>query len=300
MKKRFLFIPLLLISQSGIAQLSNGKVSSLVAAENYFAGIAREKGIRKAFLTVSNEETILFRPDPVKALSYFDKKSSNDGGQLAWEPVLARISRSGDWGFTTGPYTYRPQSDSTRTYYGQYLSVWKMNNKGVWKLALDLGIDHNKPLAKPKLIFTDAPGTRFFRQRSEARLRQREELILTSDQLFAKTLQKYKNLAYNIFLSDEARLLFPGYEPVIGKSAITDFLRLNELNVNTEPVKAERAPGSDLAYSYGTASITRKGVAKTYNYVRIWEAQDGHKWNVIVELFTPAAKTEDEKPKTED
>lgn len=280
----FCIILFFLFVKNTFSQTSNGEVSSLVAAENYFEGIAKEKGIRKALITVSDDETIIFRPGPVKALNYFEKQKADDS-QLSWHPILAKISRSGDWGFTTGPYQYRSDENLT---YGDYVSVWKMNNKGVWKLAIDMGISHKKPLSEPKLMFIDPKSHRFFRQKSEARKQQREDMILTSDILFSKTLEKYDNLAYNVFIADEARLLFPGHEPIIGKRNIADFLRLKELEIQTEPTKADRALGSDLAYTYGQAKITRKGSITAYHYMRIWEVQDGFKWNVILEIFTPA------------
>jgi ketosteroid isomerase-like protein len=285
MRQICILFSFLLFSFSALfAQTSNGEVSSLVAAENYFVGVAKEKGIKKAFLTVSDEQTILFRPGPVKATDFFNKRNA-ENGDLSWKPVLAKISKSGDWGFTTGPFEYKPGENTS---YGDYVSVWKMNKKGVWKLALDLGVSHPKPEKEPELFFIDPVSSRYFRQRSAARQKQREEMILTSDQLLSKTLAKYNNLAYNVFLADNARLLFPGYQPIIGKRAITDFLRNQELEVNTEPIKADRATGSDLAYTYGSATINQKGRTRQYHYVRIWEVQDGHKWNVIVEVFTPA------------
>ncbi|NEU10049.1 nuclear transport factor 2 family protein [Flavihumibacter sp. R14] len=278
-----LFISLLFFDISGIAQTSNGEVSSLVAAENYFAGLVKEKGIRKGFLSVSDNETIIFRPRPIKAVNYFDKQKDIDA-ELTWRPAFAKISKSGDWGFTTGPFEYKTATEST---YGDYVSVWKMNSKGVWKLAIDLGINHMKPKKEPQLFFADPKSYQFFRQKSAVRQQQREEMVLTSDQLFAKTLDKYKNLAYNEFLADDARFLFPGHEPVIGKKMITDFLRDQELEISTEATVADRATGSDLAYTYGTANIIQKGKSRSYHYVRIWEVQDGYKWNVILEIFTP-------------
>ena len=272
-----------LLTKFTIAQTSNAQVSSLVAAENYFAGLAKEKGVKKAFLMVSNDETLIFKPNPVKAVNYYDQKKK-DNYELSWSPVLAKISRSGDWGFTTGPYKHRSDENIT---YGEYVSVWKTNQKGVWKLAVDMEIQHGKPPKESKLIYLDPKNYKFFRQRSEARKQQREDLILTSDNLFSKTLEKYDNLAYNVFLADEARLLFPGYEPIIGKKSITDFLRQQDLVIQTQPTKADRALGSDLAYSYGTASISHKGKLASYNYLRIWEVQDGYKWNVILEIYTP-------------
>ena len=273
--------------QTTYAQISSGKVSSLVAAEDYFASLAKEKGVKKAFLAVSDEQTLLFKPDPINALTYFDKKAESTE-LLSWKPSFAKISKSGDWGFTTGPYTYKPAVDEEKASYGQYVSVWKMNKKGVWKLAIDLGISHPKSNIEPQLNFIDPKSTKFFNQYSESRLQQREDMILTSDKLFSKTLEGYKNLAYNVFLGDDARLLFPGFEPIIGKRNITDFLRYQELTIATEPLQADRALSSDFAYTYGKANITKNNKTSSYNYLRIWEAQDGHKWNVILEIFSPA------------
>ena len=287
MKSCTIIITLLLsISLNSFGQASNGRVSSLVAAENYFAAKAKENGIREAFFRVSDDETLVFRPNAVKAEDFYDKKEL-DPGELIWEPSYARISRSGDWGFTTGPYVYTAFSDSSKSY-GQYLSIWRANKKGIWKLALDIGTPHPKPLKEIRLDFTDAKDFRFFRQLSPVRLKQREEMILASDKLLANALTKSTALGYNTFLGDDARLIFPGSEPVIGKENIKKFVYDQGINIFSEPVLANRSLGSDLAYSYGTAQVTTNTKTAKYNYVRIWESQEGFKWNVIVELFSPA------------
>ncbi len=286
MKRFAIFLSLFILSAfKGFAQESNGRVSSLVAAENYFAATVKEKGIREGFLKVSDNESIIFRPGPVKAEDFFDKKSE-DEGQLSWEPVYAKISRSGDWGFTTGPFVYT-SADQSKSNYGQYLSVWRANKKGVWKLALDLGITHPKPQSTPALNFTDPKNSKFFRQISPVRLKQREDMIMTSDKLFSNTIRRNRMVAYDVFLGTEARLLFPGYEPVIGKENINSFYNQQEIEISMEPLVANRALGSDLAYTYGTARITKNNVIAKFNYVRIWESQEGFKWNVILEIFVP-------------
>jgi len=268
------------------AQVSNGRVSSLVAAENYFAAIVKEKGIRNGFLKVSDNKTIVFRPYPVKAAEFYSKKQE-DPGTLSWEPTLAKISKSGDWGFTTGPYIYTSAGDSSM-FYGQYLSVWKANSRGVWKLGIDLGSPHQKPRNKPELHFTDPKDFKFFRQLSPARLKQREDMIMTTDRLLSATLKKNVSLGYDTFLADEARLLFPGYEPILGKDNIGKFYSGHEFTIETEPVAADRSIGSDLAYTYGRARITRDDQTAEYHYIRIWESQEEFKWNIIVEMFSPA------------
>ena len=186
MKKTVLYIITSLFTVSVFAQATD-KISQLVSAENFFAALAKEKGIKKAFLTVSDANTIIFRPDPVEVEKYF-KNNSRDSGLLSWEPVYARISKSGDWGFTTGPYTYRESENSGETSYGEYLSIWKKNSKNIWKLAIDAGIPHSRPAATQKMVFINPANERFFAQYSLVRQKQREELILSSDKLFSSTL----------------------------------------------------------------------------------------------------------------
>lgn len=276
----------LFITLKSFGQASNGKVSSLLAAENYFAATVRTEGLREGFLKVSDSETLVFRPDAVKAEDFYAKKQI-DPGKLSWEPAFARISRSGNWGFTTGPYVYTP-NDNGQESYGQYFSIWRANKKGVWKLALDIGTPHPKPTKEHALDFIDPQDPRFFRQISPVRLQQREDLIMASDKLLASALRKSTIFGYDTFLGDDARLIFPGVEPIMGKQNISKFLLEQDINIFSEPVQADRSIGSDLAYTYGTAQITRKGKSSKYNYVRVWESQEGFKWNVIVELFSPA------------
>lgn len=288
MKKYFFLICLFLVhSTPNYGQQSNGRVNSLIAAENYFAAYVKDKGIREAFLKVSDENTLLFKPNPVKAEEFYAKKSSIDSGSLNWSPAFAKISKSGDWGFTSGPYSYSAFSNSSPIY-GQYLSVWRTNSKGVWKLALDIGMIHPKPLIEPYLTYLDPKSFRFFRQIAEGRLKQREELILTTDRLFSKTLLENQRLAYDTFFAEESRLLFPGFEPIVGKTKINNFLSRQGIGVESIPSVANRALGSDLAYTYGKALITKEGTTKMFNYVRIWESQEGFTWNVLLEIFSPA------------
>jgi len=281
------FSLLIFISVNSFAQESNGRVNSLVAAENYFSALAKKNGSKEAFLKVSDDESIIFRPDPVKVKDFYGRGTVDGPGQLSWVPVYAKISQSGNWGFTTGPYTFLSSPDAEPSY-GQYLSVWKADFKGVWKLALDLGISHQKPLVEPELNFTDPKSIKFYKQISPARLRQRQEIITTTDRLYSNTLMKDQSLAHDVFMGENTRLLFPGEEPIIGKARINNFIGRNQISIESEPLRSDRALGSDLAYSYGIAYVTKNKLITKYHYVRIWESQEEHKWNVILEIYTPA------------
>lgn len=295
MSKVLLPILLLFLTVNTAISQSTDKVSQLISAENYFSALAKEKGIKKAFLTVSDENTIIFKPGPVNPKKHF-KGVTDSLGTLSWEPVFARIAKSGDWGFTSGPYTYKA-SDTSATSYGDYLSVWKKNSKGVWKLALDLGVPHPKPKKKPALVFQNARNEIYLKQRSETRLQQREDVVFSSDKLMGTILKADDKIAFKEFVGEESRLLFPGFESLYGKKAIMAFWEKQGFNLSSEPVKANRSYSGELAYTYGNATILKKGKTQAYHYVRIWEVQPGYVWNIIFEVMVPAAEKQAEETK---
>lgn len=286
MQKTIIYTLFLALNTSLVIAQGKDKVGELVSAENYFATLAKEKGIKKAFLAMSDENTLIFRPGPISAVKYY-KKKSDSLGTLNWEPAYARIAKSGDWGLTTGPSTYRA-SDTSKINYGTYVSVWKKNSKGVWKLAVDLGIQHKKPKLAPSLVFQNARNEIYQRQHSSDRLQQRESVVFSSDKLMGAVLKADDQIALKEFIADESRLLFPGHEPIIGKKAIMSFWQKQGFNLSAEPVKADRSFSGELAYTYGNATILHKGKNKKYHYVRIWEVQLGYAWNVILDIYTEA------------
>ena len=60
---------------------------------------------------------------------------------LTWKPTFAEMSRSGDLGYTTGTYESRGKDaqgqPTLRT--GRYVSIWKKQADGTWKVVLDTG-----------------------------------------------------------------------------------------------------------------------------------------------------------------
>jgi ketosteroid isomerase-like protein len=61
---------------------------------------------------------------------------------LTWEPALAEISGSGDLGYTVGLYQ-RSQSGvdgKTVVSTGKYISIWRRQGNGGWKVVLDTGV----------------------------------------------------------------------------------------------------------------------------------------------------------------
>ena len=63
------------------------------------------------------------------------------GVSLHWEPVRADIAASGDLGWTTGRSVFEaPGPDgATMRIDGVYVSIWRLQADGSWKVVMDLG-----------------------------------------------------------------------------------------------------------------------------------------------------------------
>jgi uncharacterized protein DUF4440 len=266
------------------AQKSDGTTRSLVNAEEDFAEKLSKTGAKTAFSTYSDDNTLVFRPNPVSAKTYY--ATEGDTKDLSWKPVYARVSKSGDWGFTTGPYTYT----GTETSYGQYFSVWKAVD-GKWVLSLDLGITHNKPLNKVKTEFIEPKESYKPKLLNDKQREAGTGIIATTESTLNATLKSYGVSAFAGFVNPDVRILFPGYEPIIGKDKAIAFFNSMMSKVNLKTTRVNKADGGDFAYTYGVAAVDYKAdLRESFNYVFVYERQADHNWNLIAMVFAPAER----------
>ncbi|MGF1924232.1 MAG: DUF4440 domain-containing protein [Bacteroidia bacterium] len=283
--KKFVFT--LMVLSTGFfafAQKSDGSAKSLANAEAAFSAYAQKNGANAAFTTFAAEDGVVFRPNVVNARKYY--ATAPDMKNLSWSPSYTRISRSRDWGFTTGAY----MMDAEQKTYGQYVSVWR-GKDGNWELILDIGAETNKPLQKvvpvivePKDKFTPVFAT-------EKDLKTSRDIIYTTEKTLNTTLKTYGASAFSGFLSTDSRLLFPGTEPILGKDNIQAFNNRMIDKINLKTTAADKALGGDLAYSYGLATIDYKtDLRESFNYLYIWERQPDFSWNILVQIYTLAER----------
>ncbi len=66
---------------------------------------------------------------------------SSPGVSLTWEPIRAHASDDGTLGFTVGSYesTSVDSDGETAVGHGLYVSVWRKQSDGSWKVIMDLG-----------------------------------------------------------------------------------------------------------------------------------------------------------------
>ena len=64
------------------------------------------------------------------------------GFSLVWQPLRAEVSASGDLGYTLGRFeasTTDKSGQRTVLQRGKYVSIWKKQPDGSWKVAVDVG-----------------------------------------------------------------------------------------------------------------------------------------------------------------
>ena len=72
-----------------------------------------------------------------RSVSYLDDPTFS----LSWDPARAELSEDGTMGFTTGPYETHFLDDEGKESAGRgvYVSVWRLQSDGTWKIMMDLG-----------------------------------------------------------------------------------------------------------------------------------------------------------------
>lgn len=285
MKKIFV-TAFLLTSLSGIVSAQVAQVKTVVDAEQAFDKTVLRKGIKDGFLSVIDEEAVVFKPQAVSAKEFYGNIDKQPG-ILTWEPKFARISANGDMAFSAGPYTFQNSKVDTEKVYGHYVSIWRTNGDNKLKLLIDLGIQHPEPEQAELTDFKEPEGKVMAPSKD---LFAGKKLILATDEYFNHSLTLSTLATYKEFLSPEARYYFPGFEPMTGQDKIMKFVNNEAISITAKTTSAGRSISNDLAYSYGTAQIKKGNIKSDYNYVRIWELDKAHKWNVLLEVFSAVEK----------
>jgi len=261
------------------------EVKNVIDAEQAFNKAVAKKGIKDGFLAVLDDDGIVFKPGPVNAKEFYST-IDRQPGNLSWDPKFARISANGDLAFSAGPYVFQNGAADTDKVFGHYVSVWH-KQEGKLKLLIDLGVQHPEPEQPEVSDFKEPDLTKV--APASADPFNGKKLIMYTDKFLNQALSLSTLATYKEFLSPEGRYYFPGFEPMVGRDKILQFINNEAISIVAETTGEGRADSKDLAYSYGKATIKKGNITSNYNYVRIWEAT-GDKWNVLLEVFSAIEK----------
>src|SRR6185503_19999237 len=284
--KKIALAALILLGSAGLsfAQTPAADVNKAVDADRNFNKAVEKKGIKGGFLAVADPEGIIFKPNAVN-INEFYKNIDQQAGTLNMQPNFARISVNGDLAFTAGPYVYQNGADDTDKVYGDYVSVWKASgDNGELKLLINLGIQHPEPETNAISDFKNPDATTQVAPSKDPFAGKR--IILATDNAFNHSLTISALAAYKEFFSTEARYYFPGFEPITGQDQMMKFIDNEAISITAQTTNAGRSTSNDLAYTYGKARIKKGEITSNYNYVRIWEQDASHKWDILLEVFS--------------
>jgi len=115
----------------------------ILETERAFAKLAKEEGVRAAFVAFASEDAILNRDNKLikgkqEIEEYFSKQDWANI-RLDWAPDFVSVSVSGDLGYTYGKYILEGKDDSgqMKKSEGFFHTVWKREPSGEWRYVWD-------------------------------------------------------------------------------------------------------------------------------------------------------------------
>ncbi len=257
---------------------------SVADAEMRFAATSKEQSTKAAFLAHLGADAIVFNQgEPVNGPELW-KQFPENNGLLFWWPVWADIASSGDFGYTTGPYeSKRDRGDAAPAGYGYYSSVWKKNDQGVWKVAIDMGIGFPK---KEEVVHTLRTSNKPLKGAGSVNIQKEQAELLSLDRAYVAKVNEAGGSFVPGYLSSEARIHRTGSWPYTTPQAIQAIDETGK-TFQYEQVGGEVAASGDMGYAYGKVkvTVTREGNTRELplNYLRVWKKEEGQ-WRIVLDV----------------
>ena len=258
----------------------------LPAAERAFSEMAKSDGTRKAFLTFLDDSAVVFMPKPTNGKLLYGAMPESKT-LLQWDPELSDIAYSGDFGYTTGSWRMSDSAGVAPAIFGHYLTVWKKNAEGKWRVVLDGGISHNKPDSGVSLL----PGLGFDKI-TKAKLPKRNDdqasrSLRIADNIFATIVGKRGLVdAFRVTAAEDIRLLRQRTFPITGIDSAQVFLSTQPDKQTWKLLFCDTAPSGELGYTYGEISVPAQEhqIARHGYYIRVWRLDPQEVWRIAIDV----------------
>jgi len=124
--------------------LAQGGEAALLQADRDFNQATQEKRL-DGWMQFMADDVVLLHGKPVvgkeAARAALTEEWNNPAHSLTWEPKHAELFKNGKFGYTSGRWVYRDKNEKGESILleGDYLTVWKMQADGSWKVIFDGG-----------------------------------------------------------------------------------------------------------------------------------------------------------------
>jgi ketosteroid isomerase-like protein len=252
--------------------------ATLVELEAGFAAAARDRGVKAAFLEYLGEDSVVLQPGPVWGRAAWTVRNEVPA-KLEWLPDRAQLSRSGEFGFSTGPWLLTPDDAAAGRAEGRYLSVWQKTGDD-WRVLFDGG-------------FGRAPAGAWESRSREPMLGSHAcepgapvppgELQLLDLEISGITGGEPHQDRIGRRLAATAALFHPpSVEGALDPAAWNAALAALPATLQYWPMGAAIAEAGDLGYSYGLSAAAPAASADAA-YVHVW-CRQAPGWRLAVEL----------------
>lgn len=255
---------------------------TMMENEAKFVAMGQEQGARAASLEYLADDAIMFEPGPVNAKKTWMARPEG-GLSLKWHPTFAAMARSCDLGFTTGPAEWRKAKEDEKPLgYGHYLSIWKKQKDGAWKVMVDVGgavPSAQKVEDAIQISITDAqaPPTA---ETAEKKLR-------AAEKWFADTAKTDSTSALIGSSSEDIRVHREGVFPAIGRRPATLMLSVRRGKLKNEKLGGDMSAAHDLAYRYGKYTLDLGQKIEHGYYLQIWQTDREGAWKILIDYQSP-------------
>jgi ketosteroid isomerase-like protein len=266
-------------AQQPTAPAITDDAASLAAAESAFAAHSVREDMRAAFLANFADDGVVVRNGWANS-SDFLKTQPAPPIVLDWRPAHAEVAASGELGLSTGPWKATSKDKpAAPPAFGQYVSVWRREAGGPWKVAVDIGIDNPGNALWDAPLESSAPSGS---SASPARDIESAELDFVSE---AHT--HGPRAAYERHGAERMRFYRSGFAPAVGKAASLASPALTDVRHAWVIEHTEISRSRDFGYARGSyASVAEPGKPLGY-FLRVWRVQDG-RWRIVMDVGNPA------------
>ena len=251
---------------------------SLAAAESAFAAHSLRADMRVAFIEHFAADGVMPRGSWVVARDFLQPRPAPPI-VLDWKPVFTQVAASGDMGLSTGPSKITSRTDASQPPgYGQFVSIWKREGAGPWRVAVDLGIFHADPVFWDRTLETAlVPGG----------AAPAGDTIEAAERRFAQDSQSLgARAAYERHGAANLRLYRNSTAPMVGKQAALGYAGLASEPRAWLVEKSETARSNDFGYARGSYSTAPGGPVGGW-YLRAWHREAGA-WRIAMDVTNPA------------
>jgi ketosteroid isomerase-like protein len=261
---------------------------AMADAEREFARTATVKGWRDAFLDFFADDAVGFAPEVTLAKDRLRKQPNTPFSEveLLWEPRTGDVAASGELGWLTGPSTtVIKKTPEVQRRYGCYLSIWRKQPDGQWRVFIDVGVNAPEPAPFEPGFNRIAFGRRYVGKGDEKDAAGKS-LADTDRDLNDQIAAKGFPLALGARTTLASRMHRPGTIPLIGRAAIVKWLEANAATGTATHGASEAAKSGDFGFTHGRFDVPGEKPMKGV-YVRLWERDVDGRWWLIADVAQP-------------